>query len=274
MPELPEVETTRRGIEPHLVSRTIVSVDIRNHNFRWPIPSDLEATLPGLQVRAVNRRAKYLLVDCGAGNLIIHLGMSGSLRFLPGNTAQEPPQKHDHVELRFDCGGILRLRDPRRFGAVLWDAGPIEQNQLFVHLGPEPLTDAFSAQGLYERSRGLRAPIKAFVMDQRMVVGVGNIYANEALFHAGIRPQTAAGRIALGRYTKLVSATKEVLRLAINAGGSSLRDFVQTDGKPGYFQQQYWVYGRTGQACRACDATIRQIKQANRSTFYCPRCQR
>ncbi len=275
MPELPEVETTCRGIEPHLVSHYIANVTVRNAKLRWPIPSDLKETLTGLQIKSVTRRAKYLLLDCGVGTLIMHLGMSGSLRMLaPPLSQQEPPQKHDHFDLTLDDDAILRLKDPRRFGAVLWHIGDIMCHPLLANLGPEPLTTVFNEQLMYEKTRNRRTPIKVLLMDNHVVVGVGNIYANEALFRAGINPKIAAGKIGLARYKKLVQAVKEILVLAIEAGGSSLRDFVNSDGKPGYFQQQYWVYGRVGELCRKCGATIKQIKQGQRSSFYCSNCQR
>jgi formamidopyrimidine-DNA glycosylase len=276
MPELPEVETTRRGIEPCLIGHRIAGVIVRNPNFRWPIPDDLEKILTSLPIHAVKRRAKYLLLDCGKGTLIIHLGMSGSLRLLLASSSQKTilPQKHDHLDLILDSGAILRLRDPRRFGAVLWEPGDVKYHPLLSDLGPEPLSDAFNAKMLYNKTRDLRISIKMLLMKNRVVVGIGNIYANEALFRAGINPRIAAGRIGMNRYKKLVQNVKEVLVMAIEAGGSSLRDFVNSDGKPGYFQQQYWVYGRAGQACRKCGATIKQIKQGQRSSFYCPSCQR
>jgi formamidopyrimidine-DNA glycosylase len=276
MPELPEVETTRRGIEPGLIDHRIAGVTVRNPNFRWPIPDDLEKTLSNLQIHAVRRRAKYLLLDCGEGTLIIHLGMSGSLRLLTAVSSRADilPQKHDHVDLVLDNGTILRLRDPRRFGAVLWQPGDIATHPLLSNLGPEPLSEAFNEHMLYSKTRDLRISIKMLLMTNQVVVGIGNIYANEALFRAGISPRIAAGRIGINRYKKLVQTVKEVLVQAIEAGGSSLRDFVNSDGRPGYFQQQYWVYGRAGEPCRKCGAIIKQIKQGQRSSFYCPSCQR
>jgi len=271
MPELPEVETTRRGIAPHLVGRKISSVVIRHHGLRWPVPKTLTKILPGQKIHAVTRRAKYLLVACDSGWLILHLGMSGSLRVLPHNT---PPEKHDHFDLLLESGELLRLRDPRRFGAVLWTETDPERHPLLASLGVEPLAPDFTGQWLYERSRGRNTAIKLFLMDSKIVVGVGNIYANEALFRAGIRPQTPAGRISRPRYERLVEVIKETLQDAIAAGGSSLRDFVNSQGKPGYFQQQYFVYGRTDEPCRRCSTPIRQIRQGQRSTFFCPICQK
>lgn len=275
MPELPEVETTRRGIEPCLIDRRIMGVIVRNPNLRWPIPDDLEKTLTNSRIHAVKRRAKYLLIACGKGTLIIHLGMSGSLRLLTAASSRSNilPQKHDHVDLILDNGAILRLRDPRRFGAVLWQPGDIKSHPLLSNLGPEPLSEAFNENMLYKRTRNLRISIKMLLMTNQVVVGIGNIYANEALFRAGISPKIAAGRIGVNRYKMLVQAVKAVLVQAIEAGGSSLRDFVNSDGKPGYFQQQYWVYGRAGQPCRNCGAKIKQIKQGQRSSYYCPGCQ-
>lgn len=275
MPELPEVETTRRGIAPHLLGQSVANAIIRNPRLRWPIPGNLPELLAGLTIQAVTRRAKYLLLDCGAGTLIFHLGMSGSLRILPYRVMQsiEPPLKHDHFDLILSDQTVLRLRDPRRFGAVLWHTGDILQHPLLMSLGPEPLTADFNAQQLFEKTRECRASIKQMLMNSHVVVGIGNIYANEALFLAGINPKIAAGRIGMTRYEKLVQAIKQILQLAIEAGGSSLRDFVNSDGNPGYFQQQYWVYGRGGECCKKCDREIKQIKQSQRSSFYCPRCQ-
>lgn len=271
MPELPEVETTRRGIAPHLVGQHISKVVIRHHGLRWPVPKTLTKILPGQKIQAVTRRAKYLLVACDSGWLILHLGMSGSLRVLPQDT---PPEKHDHFDLVLDSGELLRLRDPRRFGAVLWTETDPERHPLLENLGVEPLAPDFTGQWLHERSRGRNTAIKLFLMDSKIVVGVGNIYASEALFRAGIRPQTAAGRISRPRYERLAEVIKETLQDAIAAGGSSLRDFVNSQGKPGYFQQQYFVYGRTDEPCRRCNTPIRQIRQGQRSTFFCPGCQK
>ena len=271
MPELPEVEVTRRGIEPHLAGRRIAGATIRNPNLRWPVPRNLGSMLAGLKIREVTRRGKYLLLDCGKGTLILHLGMSGSLRLLP---IPMPPEKHDHFDLILNDGSILRLKDPRRFGAILWKTGDVLQHPLLADLGPEPLTTDFNGSVLHEKMRGRSASIKEVIMNSRIVVGVGNIYASEALFRAGINPKIAAGRIGLERCEKLAQAIKQTLRLAIRAGGSSLRDFVNSDGNPGYFQQQYWVYDRAGQPCRKCGAPIKQIKQGQRSSFYCPRCQK
>lgn len=276
MPELPEVEVTRKGIAPYLENCHITGVIVRCQKLRWPIPCNLDAILRGQKIHAIKRRAKYLLLDCDTGTLIIHLGMSGSLRILEKHQLCTPdsPGKHDHFDLLVDHEIVLRLRDPRKFGSVLWHQSDIMDHPLLSNLGPEPLSMDFTAQRLYKQSRGRKISIKSMLMDNTVVVGVGNIYANEALFHAGIHPLRAIGRIGLHRYEKLVQNVKEVLKRAILAGGSSLRDFVKSDGNPGYFQQQYWVYGRAGLSCRNCNKTIKQIKQGQRSSFYCPGCQR
>jgi formamidopyrimidine-DNA glycosylase len=271
MPELPEVEITRRGLAAHLTGLTIADVVIRNGSLRWPIPKNLPKLLRGQKIRSFNRRAKYLLMDCGNGTLILHLGMSGSLRILPAST---PPDKHDHFDLILSNGTLMRLRDPRRFGAVLWHGGDPATHPLLAKLGPEPLEKDFDARYLYEATRGRSASIKQCIMDSRIVVGVGNIYANEALFRAGIKPQLAAGKISLPRCEQLVVAIRATLNEAIKQGGSTLRDFVDTSGQPGYFQQTYWVYGRAGEPCRRCGSTIKQIKQGQRSSFYCGSCQK
>jgi formamidopyrimidine-DNA glycosylase len=269
MPELPEVEVTRRGIAPYLAGRVIERAVARDRRLRWPVPARFEA-LAGRAVRAVRRRGKYLLFECDGGHLIVHLGMSGSLRLLPTDA---PPGKHDHVDLVFG-DRVLRLRDPRRFGAVLWTESPPETHPLLAHLGIEPLSRALSATRLYALSRGHRAAIKHLLMDGRRIVGIGNIYACESLFLARIDPRTPAGRLSRARCERLVVAIKHTLRKAIRAGGSSLRDFVRSDGEPGHFQLRSWVYGRAGLPCRRCGTTLRRIVQGQRATFYCPRCQR
>jgi formamidopyrimidine-DNA glycosylase len=280
VPELPEVEVIRRGIAPHLEGRHIADVAIRNPNLRWPVSPDMAQTLRGLKIDSVSRRAKYLLLNCGEGSVILHLGMSGSVRLLtlPAATSSGSPalapQKHDHIDLILDNGTIFRLRDPRRFGAMLWSGDDALRHELLAPLGPEPLDTTFDGTVLYKKTRGRSAAIKQVLMNSRIVAGVGNIYASEALFHAGINPLSPADRIGLSRYKKLAEAIKRTLNLAIEAGGSSVRDFVGSDGKPGYFQQQYWVYGRTGQPCRRCGTPIIQIRQGQRSSFYCPRCQK
>jgi formamidopyrimidine-DNA glycosylase len=271
MPELPEVETTRRGLAPHLVGRRIEGVRCHQRNLRWPVPRFLERRLTGLTIRAVGRRGKYLLLDCGQGTLILHLGMSGSLRLLPAKTQRQP---HDHFELLLQGSQAMRLRDPRRFGAVLWEAGPVLRHPLLAALGPEPLEAGFSGEVLRRAFRGRSAAVKQVIMDSHVVAGVGNIYANEALFRAGIRPGTAARRLSAARCEGLADAIRATLKDAIRAGGSSLRDFVGSDGSPGYFQQHYFVYGREGEPCRRCGDTIRAMRQGSRSTYYCPRCQK
>ena len=270
MPELPEVETTLRGLAPRLAGRRLLRVDVRQARLRWPVPDDLGARLAGQTLVALTRRGKYLLFDFGSTTQLVHLGMSGSLRFA---ALDEPPAVHDHVDWIFDGGTVLRLRDPRRFGAVLLADTPAS-HPLIAHLGPEPLTPAFDAAYLYRRSRGRRTNVKQFIMDGDIVVGVGNIYASEALFHAGIRPGTAAGRLSLPACARLVDAIKKVLGAAIDAGGSSLRDYVQTDGELGYFQLQTRVYDRAGEPCRGCGAAIRRTVHGQRATYYCPVCQR
>lgn len=271
MPELPEVETTRRGIAPHIANRRISELIIRHAKLRWPVPRDLNRKLAGEVIRAVERRAKYLLLTTDAGTLILHLGMSGSLRIV--NTNQKPG-KHDHVDIVFDNDKVLRLTDPRRFGAVLFTKEDPEKHELIAHLGPEPLGKSLSGDYLYSQSRGRKTAVKQFIMDGRIIVGVGNIYANEALFIAGINPKRAAGKIGRERYQQLVDAIKGVLSQAIKQGGTSLRDFVGGDGRPGYFAQELKVYGREGEACINCSKAIKQLRQGQRSTFYCPHCQK
>lgn len=271
MPELPEVETTLRGLAPHLEGQTVADVVIRHPQLRWPVPHNLPGLLRGQTIRGLHRRAKYLLVEFDHGTLILHLGMSGSLRILPAKT---PPEKHDHFDLVLTSGKAMRLRDPRRFGAVLWHEGDPAQHPLLAALGPEPLEKDFDAEHLYRATRNKSAAIKLVIMDNRVVVGVGNIYANEALFRAGIRPQLAAGKLSRERCAQLVKEIRATLREAIEQGGSTLRDFVNSDGRPGYFQQHYWVYGRAGEPCRRCGTPVKQVKQGQRSSFYCPKCQR
>jgi len=269
MPELPEVEVTRRGLAPHLIGRVISAVAVREPRLRWPIPRSVRA-LAGKQVRAVRRRGKYLLVDCGDGHLILHLGMSGSLRLVPPGT---PAGKHDHFDLLLG-EKCLRLRDPRRFGAVLWTSRSPDAHPLLAHLGVEPLSRALTGAHLYRLSRALRIPVKQFLMDAKRVVGVGNIYASESLFRAGIDPRSRAGKISLQKYEKLVAAIKVTLRAAIKAGGSSLRDFVGSDGASGYFQNRVLVYDRGGMPCRRCRTPIKRIVQGARATYFCASCQR
>jgi formamidopyrimidine-DNA glycosylase len=269
MPELPEVEITRRGIEPHLLDRPISGVVIRQKQLRWPVPRNLARILCGQRISAVARRGKYLLLDCGSGSLILHLGMSGSLRVV---RREEQPGPHDHFDLVVGEQAI-RLRDPRRFGAVLWSRDAAS-HPLLSHLGVEPLSAEFGGEFLYERTRRKQQAIKLALMDHRLVVGVGNIYANESLFRAGIRPQLAAGRLSRARCEELAHQVCATLTEALAQGGSSLRDFVHSDGGSGYFQQNYFVYGREGEACRSCGAPVRKIVQGQRASFYCSNCQR
>jgi len=269
MPELPEVETTRLGLLPRLQHRMLTRIVVRNPHLRWPVPADLETRLGGLTLKGLDRRGKYLLFDFGAVTQIVHLGMSGSLR-LAG--PDEPAALHDHVDWLFDDGSTLRLRDPRRFGAVLW-TDDVTRHPLLAHLGPEPLTPAFDAAYLHAQCRRRNAAIKQVIMDAHVVVGVGNIYASESLFHAGIRPATAARRLSRPACARLVAAIKQVLTAAIAAGGSSLRDYVASDGELGYFQLQTRVYDREGLPCRTCATPIRRIVQGQRASFYCPSCQ-
>jgi len=271
MPELPEVETTLRGLAPHLTGQCIKQITIRNPHLRWPVPANLPEILRKQTIHTLHRRAKYLLIECDNGTLILHLGMSGSLRVLPANT---PAEKHDHFDLVMGNGTLMRLRDPRRFGAVLWHGGDISQHILLAKLGPEPLLNDFNAAYLHRATRKRSAAIKQMIMDSHVVVGVGNIYASESLFHAGIRPQLPAGKLSLPRCERLVQTIRETLNASITQGGSTLRDFVDSNGKPGYFQQSYTVYGRTGEPCRVCGTSIKQIVQGQRSTFYCPVCQK
>lgn len=271
MPELPEVETTRRGIAPYAEGQRVEKLLVREPRLRWPVPEALPARLQGQRIERIERRAKYLLFHTAAGTLLVHLGMSGSLRVLRG--AAPPPMRHDHIDLLLCGGDTLRFNDPRRFGCFLW-LPPGESHPLLEHLGPEPLSPAFHGELLYRRSRGRRVPVKSFLMDGRIVVGVGNIYANEALHLAGIRPDRSAGRIARVRYEALAERVKQVLTSAIEQGGTTLRDFVGGDGKPGYFAQQLYVYGRAGQPCKTCGAALRERHLAQRSTVYCVTCQR
>ncbi|MFZ4834679.1 bifunctional DNA-formamidopyrimidine glycosylase/DNA-(apurinic or apyrimidinic site) lyase [Rouxiella sp. Mn2063] len=269
MPELPEVETSRRGIEPYLVGHQIVHAVVRNSRLRWPVSEEIMA-LSDQVVLSVQRRAKYLLIELKTGWIIIHLGMSGSLRVLQHETE---PAKHDHVDLVMDTGYVLRYTDPRRFGAWLWCADLAASNVL-SHLGPEPLSDDFSAEYLMEKSRNKKSPIKPWLMDNKLVVGVGNIYASESLFVAGILPDRPANSLSSEEYQLLTKTIKAVLLRSIEQGGTTLRDFLQSDGKPGYFAQELQVYGRAGEPCRACGTLIESSKHAQRSTFFCRSCQR
>src|SRR5215469_12089205 len=275
MPELPEVETTRRGIAPHVIGRRIVSVTLRRPDLRWPIPREISDVLPGQRIDDVERRAKYLLLHTAAGSALLHLGMTGVLRVLPPDVA---PGVHDHVDLlleptRRERERILRFTDARRFGCLLWQ--PVgETHELLAELGPEPLTDAFDGDLLHRRSRGRKAAVKLFLMDNAIVVGVGNIYASEALFAAGIDPRRAAGSISRARYARLAGEVKRILAWAIERGGTTLRDFLNPDGAPGYFFRELFVYGREGEPCKVCGTAIRQQVIGQRSTFWCPHCQK
>ena len=279
MPELPEVETTRRGILPHIKGRQVLAVSVRQRKLRWPVSKQIERLLPGQRIAGVTRRGKYLLLHSEAGAVMIHLGMSGSLRLVADSTA---PGKHDHVDIVFDNRQTLRFHDPRKFGSVLWVAGfgdgqndsAEPSHPLLDSLGPEPLSDEFTGEYLFSRSRGRRGPVKSFIMDSRIVVGVGNIYANEALFLAGIHPTRKAGKISLPRYQNLCSTIKQVLSDAIAAGGTTLRDFTNSDGRPGYFSQSLYAYGRAGLPCANCSRPLKEARLAQRATVYCGQCQR
>lgn len=271
MPELPEVETTCRGIAPLLCGRRVVAVVVREPRLRWPVPPELVTGMSGQRIVAVARRAKFLLVDARCGHLILHLGMSGSLRVVPRETA---PEKHDHLDVVLDDGWCLRLRDPRRFGAALWTVEDPYQHPLLKKLGPEPLEDAFDGDWLHERARARKVAVKSLLMDGKVVVGVGNIYASEALYLAGIHPARAAGRISRHRYANLATSVRRVLTAAIEAGGTTLRDFVASDGRPGYFSRRLRVYGRAGASCERCDGVIASRIIGQRNTYYCARCQR
>lgn len=270
MPELPEVETTRRGIAPLISGCCIVRVEMRVPKLRWPLDPQLSGLLAGQTVHSVDRRAKYLLFNLDSGCLLLHLGMTGNLRVVPDFT---PVAKHDHVDICFDNGRCLRFSDPRRFGAVLWVPGRPDEHPLLSKLGPEPLSDELSGDYLYRISRNRRLAIKPFIMDQQVVVGVGNIYASEALFMAAIRPTRGAGLISRNRYARLAEEIKKVLLAALDAGGTTFSDFRQVDGKPGYFKQQLQVYGREGKPCSICGTAIVASRLGQRSTFYCRRCQ-
>lgn len=272
MPELPEVETTRRGIAPHVTGKRVRRMEVREPRLRWPVPGQLSELLPGRALEAVERRAKYLLLRFTDATLLVHLGMSGSMRVL---TAPTPPERHAHWDMVFDDGACLRYTDPRRFGSLHWVEGPVERHPLIRTLGPEPFDGAFDGEYLYSRSRGRRLAVKAFLMDSAVVVGVGNIYASEALFRAGIHPRRAAGRVGRERYARLAGAVAAVLTEAIEAGGTTLRDFTGSEGRPGYFRQSLSVYGHAGEICPRCtQGRINVIRLGQRASYYCPRCQR
>ena len=271
MPELPEVETTRRGIEPHVLGRRVTRLVVRNPHLRWRVPAKLEKELTGQTIQSVTRRGKYLLLATAAGTAILHLGMSGSLRVV---ACTYPPDKYDHVDIALDSGDCLRLRDPRRFGALLWTRDNPLQHKLLRHLGPEPLGPDFSGEYLHQKLHGRRRNIRDSLLDSRLVAGVGNIYANEALFMAGIRPSRHAGKIARVQCDRLARAIRETLEHALDAGGTTLRDFRDSNGRPGYFQQSLHVYARENKPCRRCHSPVRARRLGQRSAFYCPKCQR
>jgi formamidopyrimidine-DNA glycosylase len=269
MPELPEVETSRRGIEPWIVDTAITRVIVRNRRLRWPIARGVERRLQGQPIHSVDRRAKYLLINTGNGTAILHLGMTGSVFIVDHDT---PAGIHDHFDFELDSGKMLRFRDPRRFGSFHWSDDPLA-HPLLANLGPEPLSDDFDGEYLWRKSRGRKVSVKQFIMNAQIVVGVGNIYASESLFLAGINPKRAAGRIARHRYDALVDSIKDILGRAIKAGGTTLRDFYGGDGEPGYFKQQLEVYDREGEHCRRCNTVISAFVQGQRSTYYCKSCQ-
>ena len=268
MPELPEVETTRRGVMPWIKSQQITDMSVRQASLRWPVTDGIEERVKGQRVVDVTRRAKYLIIKLEKGSMLVHLGMSGSLRVVEPKAEW---RKHDHIELSFGNGAVLRYHDPRRFGSWLWSLG--DHHQL-VHLGPEPLLSEFSGEHLWKLSRGRKIGVKPFIMDNKVVVGVGNIYASEALFRSGIRPDRLAGRVSRKRYDVLAGHIKDVLKAAIDQGGTTLRDFVNSSGEPGYFQQTLSVYGRGGKQCVMCDSALREIRLGQRSSVFCPTCQR
>lgn len=270
MPELPEVETVKRGIIPHLVNQRIADVVIRQKQLRWPIPSYLAKNLQGQIINDITRRGKYLLLNTQKGTVIIHLGMSGHLRVL---TKLEEPKKHDHFDLILDNGSLMRFNDPRRFGTILWTSDDPLTHPLLSELGPEPLSEDFNGGYLFQRAQRRNVAIKQFIMDGRIVVGVGNIYANEALFIAKIHPLTSAGKISFKQYKTLVNAIKKILSAAIESGGSTIRDFLNSSGKPGYFVQQLQVYGREGMPCKKCRKLLEEIRISDRSSVFCPACQ-
>jgi len=271
MPELPEVETTLRGISSHILHQKIKQVTVRHHGLRWPIPHNVANILKNKIIQQTKRRAKYLLLETAQGTLILHLGMSGSLRILSRSTV--PAGKHDHFDIEFANQKILRFTDPRRFGAILWTEEDPFLHPLLKTLGPEPLDRAFSGYYLWQRAQGKKTPIKSFLMNNKIVVGVGNIYAAESLFAAGIHPEALAEKVSLARYEKLATAVKKILRKAIKHGGTTLKDFVDSDGKPGYFRLQLQVYGRDQLPCFHCNTMLKAICLAQRTTVFCEKCQ-
>lgn len=282
MPELPEVETTRLGLLPAVQGQRVASVTVRDRRLRWPIPKKLAQQLIGKTVIDIARRGKYLIWDCRAadfqnstrGYLLSHLGMSGSLRVINAGDASQSPQKHDHLDIEFDNGDTVRYTDPRRFGAMLWIPGKLPVHALLNALGPEPLSDDFGGEHLRAAARGRSVSIKEFIMNSQNVVGVGNIYASESLFRAGIHPKRAAGKVSQTRLVRLADAIKTTLQTAIHAGGSTLRDYVHANGEPGFFQLNAFVYDRAGLPCRICSTPIRAFRQGQRSTYFCPHCQK
>lgn len=270
MPELPEVEVSRLGVAPHLESQIIVAIIVRDKRLRWPVPEDIQLAI-GHSIRSVTRRAKYLFLNTKVGSIVLHLGMSGRLRVIDKDLS---PVKHDHIDIVLDSGKCLRLNDPRRFGACLWQAPDEPPLAILANLGPEPLTDEFDNERLFKLSRGKSVAVKNFIMTNQVVVGVGNIYANEALFLSGIDPRRAAGKVSKKRYMVLTSHIRDVLAAAIAKGGTTLKDFTQADGNPGYFSQHLRVYGRAGEDCEVCGTTIKSATIGQRNTFYCPNCQR
>ncbi len=271
MPELPEVETSRRGIEPHIKGKLFKTVTVRQPKLRWPVPDTLAVDLPNLRLDSVERRGKYLLLNTASGTLILHLGMSGNLRI---TSADQPVGKHDHIDFMFDDGTVLRFNDQRRFGAVLWTDAAIMSHPLLASLGPEPLLADFNADYLQQRAARRNVPLKSLIMDSHVVVGVGNIYASESLFLAGLLPTRPAGQLSYAEHEALTAAIKTVLQQSIDQGGTTLRDFAQADGKPGYFKQSLRVYGRAGADCLRCAAPIQQVKIGQRASYFCANCQR
>jgi formamidopyrimidine-DNA glycosylase len=270
LPELPEVETTRRGLSPHARNRRITTVEIYEPRLRWPVAADLPGRVAGRRIVRVGRRAKYLLLRLTDGTLLVHLGMSGNLRAVPADT---PRLRHDHFDLVLDSGLALRFNDPRRFGSLLYTSGELREHPLLAGLAPEPLGAGFNSDYLWRITRGRRVAIKQLLMNSRLVVGVGNIYASEALFRARIRPRRRASSLTRAEVARLVRGVRAVLRQAIRAGGTTLRDYLGADGAPGYFRQRLYVYERRGKPCRRCGTPVRGISQGQRSTYYCPRCQ-
>jgi len=271
LPELPEVETTRRGVEPHAVGRRIVRLAVHESRLRWPVAKGLARKVAGQRIRATGRRAKYLLFELESGTLLLHLGMSGSLRVLPAATARKA---HDHIDFVLDSGQSLRFNDPRRFGSLHYASGPADEHPLLIALGPEPLHSRFNRDYLWSITRRRRVAIKQLLMNSHLVVGVGNIYASEALFRARIRPQRQARGLSRAEAARLVRAVRSVLRAAIRVGGTTLRDYVGADGAAGYFRQKLFVYERAGAACRICRTPVRHLNQGQRSSYYCPSCQK